>query len=89
MLGTHYIRCDNLSAHGKQFIVMNEFKANHSDGLRLPLVSDPGWLYDLLDPTYRWRSTDHIYSMLSLADDVHKNTYMNRIGISAPATRIA
>jgi hypothetical protein len=70
--------------------VKNGFKGNHSDGLRLPLVSDQGWLYDLLDLTYRWRSTDHIYSMLSLADDVHEeDTYMNRIGISAPATRIA
>jgi len=69
--------------------VLNGIKASHSDGLRLPLVSDSGRLNDLLDLTYRWRSTDHIYSMLSLADDVHKNTYMDRIGISAPATRIA
>ena len=50
--------------------MLNGFKASYSDGLRQPLVFDPGWFYYLWDLTYRWRSTDHIYSMLYLADDM-------------------
>ena len=69
-LGTHYIRCDSLSALGKQFTVLKKLIDNYSDDLRLPLASDPAWWYCLWDLTYRWRSTDGMYSMLSSVDGI-------------------
>jgi len=64
----HYIRCDSLGARSKNFTMLNGIKTSYSDVLPLPLVFDPELLYYLWDLTYRWHSTDCIYSMLLLVD---------------------